>query len=555
MADRPGSAVSPRSVAGLILSAVVGLGAGPSTAAAQGTAIGADGGRRSRITAASRVQPTALAAPLPAALPNAPTTTSAATANPGGQALRLEDCIAIALREQPAIAAQQQAVDASEHLVGVARSGFLPRANASVTYADLSAPLSVNIQNPLGSGPARKIQAYSDAFFGIAAKQGGPAALAALGNQSTNPLFNTTVAFANHAIPSTYNTEILGQSVLLAQASVDQPLYTGGKVRSKYEQARLGVDVARWDEARSRQETIYNVTAAYQGIQLAEALIRLTDDTAGRFAAIAILARTAREEEQEGATVADELRASSLRNLTEADGIKARRGREIAYAALRQAMGTSDRLAFVIAEPELSPLEAPPDLDSVMSQAIASRPELAKARIGFLVADLETKSATAAFHPNVGVFMRAISLNSNYNSLTPSNYVAVGVGADIPIFAGGSRIAQARRARSQLGQAAKTRELAESLIALEVQKTYQEYLEQAEKLPLLRRAVDDARKAVHSYEVQYDADAIEESQLSRYFENLITSRILLAQALGQYYQAVNGYNNAVARLRLVAGVL
>jgi outer membrane protein TolC len=336
-----------------------------------------------------------------------------------------------------------------------------------------------------------------------------------------------------------------------------QPLWTGGKIKTRHAQAQLGVSVAETDIIKSRQQAIFDVTQAYHGIQLTNDLEAALGDTAGNLKAIESLVARLIEQGDEFVTSVDLSRVRTTRLLVETDKVGVVRAREVAQAALRQAMGVGDSAYVDIAEPNLLLRTEQIELPDVLSEAMSQRPELRKARLATTVAELERKVAKAQYAPDIGLFSRFSTVYDDRNFPNPNGQqqeqFAVGIAGSVPLYAGGRRPAENRRAAWQQAQARQTVELVESLIALELTKAYVEYVEAGEQLPLALEAMQEANKTLEGYRNQYLGGFIEDANMPDYFEDLVASRFLLMQARSRYTQVVFAYNMSLARIRLASG--
>jgi outer membrane protein len=167
-------------------------------------------------------------------------------------------------------------------------------------------------------------------------------------------------------------------------------------------------------------------------------------------------------------------------------------------------------------------------------------------------ADLERKLAKAQFCPDVSLFASLNTINANRDFPNPTNKdeFAVGVQGSVPLFAGGRRMAQRREADHHQEQARETLQAARNLVGLEVQEAFLEYQEMSARLPLSKAAMNEATVAEKSYDAEGRL-GVEDKDQPKYFENLLTTGLLLTQAQVGYYQHLYGYNLALAKIRLV----
>jgi outer membrane protein TolC len=246
-------------------------------------------------------------------------------------------------------------------------------------------------------------------------------------------------------------------------------------------------------------------------------------------------------------------RASAVRELAESQLIEFQRSLDLAWAGLRTAMGGGPQFPFDIADERLEFRAISLDLSNLVALALSQRPEIRKARLALRNAELEQKLAKAQYCPDVGLFGSYITIHDNANYLNPTNpdIFAGGLQAGVPLFAGGRRVAELRKAEWQAVQARDYIRLLEQTITLEVQKAYLEYKEMAERVPLDADAVRDATETLRLYDSQFAIGDIERKDYPKHFENLITTRLLLSTAQVGYNQHLYAYSLALANLDFV----
>ncbi len=471
--------------------------------------------------------------------------------------LSLADCIRVGLQNQSAIQAQMAAAGAARQQEAIARSYFYPQIDFQTSFTHANAPQTVTIPSPI-AGQLADVVADSSAYFGIARQAGSAAAQAALNNPNTSvapglPSFNMARQETLNALPASFDVGLLGQDFVTSQVLLVQPLWTGGKIRYRHEQAELGAKAAEHDVERVRQETTFNITRAYLTILLAGEMVQVAEDTAGRFRAIESLARSLVKSGNEYVTTADMYRAGSMRYMAEGEKVGLEHLRQRAYAGLRLAMGVDQQSMLQIADQRLAVGRKEIDATTLLRQAVARRPDLAKAEIGVKVAALERQLAKAAFCPEIGAFASFSTVydDGHYANPNERDQGTVGIGGQVPLFAGGRRIAQSRQADCLQAQATQVRQLLAELVSQEVQDAYLEYCEASQRLSLEEQAVQQGIQALKSYDDQYVGGQIEDKNKSKYFEDLILARRMLTEALARYYQSVYNSNLALGRIRLV----
>ena len=481
----------------------------------------------------------------------APSAEGAEAISAGTTRYTLDECIGFALRHQEAIAAQRAAVGAAVERKRIAESYYLPQVGLTARYANLDEPRTVDLPTPFAGGVG---DVFSDAaaYFGLARAYGTTFADAAL-NQPNLPPFSVAKQQALDALPDRLSVGLLGENSLTTEFLAVQPIWTGGKITYRNQQAELGVQAASADLAKSRQQTVFDVTHAYLGAQLAGALTNTADAAIGHFLAIESLVTSLLEEGNEYITTVDLHRVRALRLLAEADRTGLVQARALAHAALHQAMGLDAGAEFEIAESSLSLQQESIELARVLDQAMLQRPEIAKTRIAMQIAELERKLARASYAPDLGAFGRLTTIDDDGGFANPNDREewAVGVTLETPLYLGGRRMAKVREADWSQSQACYISRLVRSLIRLEVQKAYLEYVELTERIPLASAATTAAAGALDGYRNQFALGAIADADMPRYFEDLAEARVLYTQARTRYDDTVYRYNLCLARIRFV----
>lgn len=466
--------------------------------------------------------------------------------------LTLHQCIATALENQPAIARHEAAVCAAEEQRKIARSYFYPHVGFEARYVHLDQPESVDIPGVF-DGVVGDVFTDAAAFFGIARAAGSAAANAALNNPN-NPPFSIAKQTAQDDLPELLRVDLLGRNVVTTDLLVTQPLWTGGKIKYRHQQATLGVEAAGATVAKSQQETVFHVKRAYVGVQLAEELVAVADNFIGRMRAMESLVQALIDERDEHVSMIDLHRVRAVKSMAEGQRIAAEQGREIAYQALRQAMGVENLAEFAVADPWLTAWQQEVNPWVILDEAMIRRPELGRARVGVQIAQLERRLATADYMPDVVAFGRFDTINDDGGFANPNDRErwASGVTFSVPLFEGGRRSAQCRKAGFEVAEAEKRRQWVRQLILLDVQKAYLEYVELSQRLPAAERAAKEWADVIEGYRNQFFGDQIRDDDMPDYFKDLVEARVLHAVAQAHYYRTLCKHNVALARIRLVS---
>jgi len=329
--------------------------------------------------------------------------------------LTLRDAIRTALTHNRVLNATRQQGVAARAGLTQARAGLLPRLDADETFTETNNPTLVfsNILNQ---------QRFTQDDF----------ALDSLNHPSSLSNFGTRVR-------------------------VEQPLFTGGKLRAGLAAAAENVAAAEGQQARAEQATVFETHRAYYGVLLADGSLATVD---GALAAARQHLETARALFDRGVVVrSDLLRAEVLVGSLERQRIDADNATRTARSQLGYVMGTDEeiRLQDTDAWPEPG---APPTLEQSTEAALHQRPDLQAREHEWQRSEAARRQALADYLPSVGVIGQ-YELNSEDWSQAGDSY-ALFVGARWNVFGGWATTGKANEAAAD---AARNRLLRDDLAA------------------------------------------------------------------------------------------
>ncbi|WP_342248984.1 TolC family protein [Sphingomonas sp. OTU376] len=239
-----------------------------------------------------------------------------------------------------------------------------------------------------------------------------------------------------------------------AQATLEQPLFTGGRVSAAMARARAGERMAGAAGDGARADLAAQVAEAYGAVLIAEEQQRLYE---ALVATTTELARHAQNRFEVGDAPRTDLSQANAR-LAEARAQVA-----AAHGAMRV---TRARLANLIGRDPgtLAPLPAPPaipaDLEATILAAEESSPAVAQAKAGLDAALAAERGAKAERLPTVGAFAEASTVRDQFFPGYRADAATVGLRARWQFFDGGrvrGQVAEAsagvRGARAQLAAA------------------------------------------------------------------------------------------------------
>jgi outer membrane protein TolC len=399
-------------------------------------------------------------APAAGALPQSPSTTpsTAAASAPQGAPLTLPQAIQEALDNNQRLAVAAAAVDEAEAGTRQASAHKLPRVDVSYLFQRTNNPVFV-FGNLLRQGN------FSEANFDI--------------NELNNP------DPINNFTPS---------------VNVVQPIWTGGRISRREEAAELNVEAAGLQQARTRQQVVYDTVEAYSGAVLASRHLAVAEEAQTTAEAHVALAESMRQ----GGLVVDSdvlqarVRASEAREAV----VRARSGLAVAKTALNFVIGRD--LSAPVALPEAldETAAAEENLDDLVATALATRPDLRATAVQEQAVGKNIDAEKANFMPEVAVSGFAESSSDSMFGSQSGNW-GVMVGANFTVFDGNARSAAVEGGLAQRRQIQQQALLLRRAIALEVTKAYYDVQAAGERIVQAETAVELARENQRLVENRY----------------------------------------------------
>ena len=288
------------------------------------------------------------------------------------QATTLEDAIAAAIRHAPEIQAAQADADAADARIGAARGQGLPSAT-------LSGTIGAGRLDPLG-------------YFGLQAANVSPRA---------------------------------------AQLTVEQPLFTGGRISAGIAQAKAGSKAARAGEDLTRSQIVVATVQAYGDVLTAHRMVSLYERMVAQM-----------EEIQRQAQLRFKAGESPNTDIAQAEArlAEAQAGLEHAHGNAVSADARFMNLTG-LGPQDLQPLPASPPAPGTVEEALdiarAKNPGLAQAEAALAAARAAARGARAERLPMVGAFAEGSTVRDQFFPDYRTDGVTVGVRGRWQLFAGG----------------------------------------------------------------------------------------------------------------------
>lgn len=414
--------------------------------------------------------------------------------------LTLEECVSLALKKSPALRSAVDSVEGAEWQRKQAFTGFLPTFSLDYTYTQLDhTPMQpgmvINTGNPLMpviSTPA--VQAGDKEFYQM-------------------------------------------------QISVTQPVFTGFSTLSKYEMAKLGLDVAKILKDQTRMDIVLQAKQSYLQILLAQKGVEVAEQSVKQIGEHLNVARSFYEV---GMVPKNEMLQAEVQ---QAEAIQKQTVAEhtlrYAKSALNVLIRRDITAPLYLSEDIqcLQPIEV--DLNESIDRALKARPEIMAAKKQILISEQEVRQAKSGYYPEVAVIYNNIKKGpewdvdgGRYQEGNAWNIAAV---ASWNFWEWGRTRDGVQYANTEVSKAKNSLIQVKDAVQLEVKQNYL-------ALQATRKNIGVAQKAVEQAEENYRMSE------ERYREQVATStevtdaETLLTSARTNYFNAL--YDHCLARARL-----
>ena len=366
------------------------------------------------------------------------------------------------------------------------------------------------------------------------------------------PSFSTSYAMQNNQNPPQYH--IMGQAVTVGSENVyqwstglTQPLFTGFRLASQYELAKLGVDIAEANLFLTYLEVAYQVKQAYflylRAIKNAEVADKTVEQLKAQL-------KVSRDFYEVGIIpINDVLKTEVSLSDAKQSQIKARNNRALTRARLNRLLGLPvDHHIRVKDILKSHPVDT--DFQRARQIALVERPELKALDLQLKQADQSIRQAQSGYYPSVDL-QASYDFTGDSPSLGPSEYYdttnwTVATQLSWSFWEWGRTGHQTSQSRADKRRLEAVKQDMEDEVNLQVKEAIL-YLKESQAN--IATATVGVKQAEENYRITFE----------RYREQLTTNtelldaQVLLARARSSYYDALATFNVAEAGLQRSMG--
>ncbi len=331
----------------------------------------------------------------------------------------------------------------------------------------------------------------------------------------------------------------------MASASVVWELDVWGKLRAQRAASEAGYQATALDYAYARQSLAATVAKTWYTAIEAHQLLKLAEQSVSVFSEQLKLV-TLRQMAGKGTDL--DVADTRAKVETAKDSVESTRQ---AYNTIRRALELllgrypAAEINIAAAYPHLP---SPPATD-IPAALLNRRPDIVAAERVVLAAFRTTEAAELALLPDFSFSFEALTLNDHFSKLLQFNpwLLVTTIGSAIPIFEGGSRIAQIEIATAQQAQALANYGSVILQAFDEVENTLSNEQTLARRLPFNEGAVRERKEAVRIASEQYMAGRQDLLWVTYLEDNLITTQAELIKLHGTMHR------NRIALLLALGG--
>lgn len=327
------------------------------------------------------------------------------------------------------------------------------------------------------------------------------------------------------------------------KATVQQPLFTGGKISGAEDAAQYSAEASKQDFQKDRADMIYNVKAAYWNLFRAIEFRKVVDENVQQIQSHLTDAENLLK--QGMLTSNDVLKVQVQLSDAKVRQIDAKNNVQLSMIALNNTLGLPLATEIEIAS-SLQPVDAPnSEISMLVKRAMEQRPDLIAMNARIKASEAGLSSARGGWWPQV-------YLVGNYNYLRPNQRIFpakdefrdtwdVSLSVSIDIWNWNQTGYQTAQAQAQVAQAEEGLSLMKDGVTVEVTQNYLMMNQMKERIAVAEQGVAQAQENYRVMNERFKKGLVPNSEL-------LDAEVALLQAQLNRTQSMVDYELATARL-------
>lgn len=412
------------------------------------------------------------------------------------QPLTMEQAVDYGLTHNRNLKSYQEEAMAVSQKVKQAQAGFLPKLDAKYSFTQIKDRPYVNLAIP--GFPSEGVQ--------------------------------TNITTANHW-----------------ELDVTQPLFTGFNLTAQLNIARMGYKVAQCSLESARLDLIRNIKHVFLQVLLGEKLVEVARDNVK---ALEMQRQNAEDYYHQGLTAKNDMLKAEV---ALAEAVQTERAAVKQLTVIRSKLNQLldlDIQSKISLQDKKTTIEQLPQLDALYRKAERQRPELIALDTSILQADEGIRAAQSGYYPIVSAFGQYYREGQDFfgqdNPYTNEQNASVGVKIAWNWFEGGKTEATARENKYRKRSLQEQRRDLEKQIKIQVEDAYEQLNVARANIQTTETALAQARENERMTTLQYGEQLV-------IFLEVLNARVFTLQSSVNYYQALYGYQMALADLERAIG--
>ncbi len=327
----------------------------------------------------------------------------------------------------------------------------------------------------------------------------------------------------------------------MAGLSLTLPLYVGGKITTGNKLAKVGVEVQKINQEKTRQDVIYEADKAYftylavkSKVTMLEAYMQQMDS---------LVSQVNLSVGVEMATNSDLLRIQAKRSEVEYNLIKAKNGMELCRMALCAALGLDLSMQFDTDEKDI---RIPDKLQTAETTDINVRPEYQLLVQNIKAKELEIRNARAGMLPTLALvaqysrygwaYMKGEQQGYSYKTEISGTSPVLMASLSVPLWHWGKEIKKVKKAKLDLENAQLDMKKNRRLLSIENEQARQNLQDSYRMIASARLGLNQAEDNLHNLRLRY--------------ENSMSTLTDLLDAYSQWQQARSNHIEAQTQYKI-----
>lgn len=418
--------------------------------------------------------------------------------------------------------------------------------------ADAQQKLSLTVDQAVQTGLENSKGLKSSQFKVIAAEaKTGEAGALGLPSLKLNAVYTRLSDLPSSTLTTPFGQFEISPTILdnyTVRATVQQPLFTGGKISGAGDIADHSYEAAKQDFSKDKAELIYGIKSAYWNLYRANEFKKMVDENVAQIRAHAVDAENMMK--QGLLTNNDLLKVQVQLSDALVRQIDAKNNVTLSMLGLNNILGLPLSTEIEIASTLESNLVSTTEMNSLVKKAVENRPEILGMNARIKASESNLSIARSGWYPQ-------IFLVGNYNYLRPNQRVFpskdefkgtwdVSISLSYDLWNWNTSGSQSAQAEAQLSQTEQALSQLKDGVSLEVTQSYLAVNQAKERADVAKKGVEQAEENYRVTNERYKKGLNVNS-------DLLDSEVALLSAKLNYTQSLVDYELAAARLTKSVG--